>query len=105
MNSLDLFEQENIANYKSSKMRPVSDLIANLLINEAVLEESAIPLVTDILKDELGSEAAKCVAVKITEQVSDNQYKALATLDNGNDIKIMIEDCDDMVRVTIPLEQ
>ncbi|MBE6379892.1 MAG: hypothetical protein E7047_03075 [Lentisphaerae bacterium] len=73
--------------------------------NEAVLEESAIPLVTDILKDELGSEAAKCVAVKITEQVSDNQYKALATLDNGNDIKIMIEDCDDMVRVTIPLDQ
>lgn len=40
MNSLDLFEQENIANYKSSKMRPVSDLIANLLINEAVLEEN-----------------------------------------------------------------
>ena len=73
--------------------------------NEADLEESAIPLVTDILKDELGSDAAKCVAVKITEKVSDKHYKAKATLDNGNDIKIMIEDRDDMIYVTIPLDQ
>ena len=73
---------------------------------EADLEESAVPLVTSMLKDEFGDVAVKCVAVKITEKVSDKHYKAKATLANGNDIKIMIEELDNnMLSVTIPLDQ
>ena len=73
--------------------------------NETVLEASAIPLVSSILEDELGDEAAACIDVNITEQVSENTYKAIATLDNGNDIKIMIEDRGDEIYVSIPLVQ
>ena len=72
--------------------------------NEAELEESAIPVVSDIIKEQLGSRAAKCLSVKITEKVSDKHYKAVATLDNGNDINIMIEDRGDQIYVTIPEE-
>ena len=47
----------------------------------------------------------KRVAVKITEKVDDTHYKAKATLDNGNDIKIMIEDRGEEIYVTIPFDQ
>ena len=66
-----------------------------------VLEESAIPVVNDILRENV-EDPAKCIAVKITEKVTDKHYKAIATLDNGNDINIMIEDRGDMIYVTIP---
>ncbi|MDD5600093.1 MAG: hypothetical protein PHV82_19265 [Victivallaceae bacterium] len=73
--------------------------------NNSQLEESAKPLVYQILKEELGHNSAECVAVKITEKVSDDFYKAKATLSNGNDIKITIQQKGDMVYVTIPNQQ
>lgn len=72
--------------------------------NESVLEESAVPVVTEIIQEQLGAETS-CVAVNITEQVSDKHYKAKATLSNGNDIVIMIEDRGDQIYVTIPTDQ
>ncbi len=73
--------------------------------NEAKLEESAIPVVSDIIKKQLGSRAAKCLDVEITEKISDKLYKAVATLDNGNNVNIMIEDRGDQIYVSIPTNQ
>ncbi|MBR5598674.1 MAG: hypothetical protein IKW39_01395 [Alphaproteobacteria bacterium] len=40
LKNIHLFEEENISNYKTEAKRPVSDVIANLLINENILEEN-----------------------------------------------------------------
>lgn len=70
---------------------------------ESTLEESAVPLVSTIIADNGGS--AKCINVEITEKIGEKHYKATATLDNGNTIKIMIEDRGDQLYVSIPLDQ
>jgi hypothetical protein len=72
----------------------------------AVIEESAVPIVTELLQDELGSDASVCKAVEIVEEVSEGFYKAKATLANGNDIDITIElQGEDELFVQIPLDQ
>ena len=59
-------------------------------------------MVNDMLRKELGSEAAKCLKVKVTEKIDQNHYRAKAMLDNGNDIRVAIElDGADIV-VSIP---
>jgi len=40
LKGLDKFEKENIANYKTSATRPVSDIIADVKINKSVVEEN-----------------------------------------------------------------
>lgn len=72
--------------------------------NEIDMEESAIPLVSELLQEAYGDQAAKCLKVEIIEEVTDKHYKAVATLNNGNDINIMIEDRGDQIYVTIPVE-
>lgn len=70
--------------------------------NEAVLEESACPIVTDIIANQFYG-SATCKAVTITEEVSSGFYKATATLDSGKDLFITIEEQDDgMIYVRIP---
>ena len=59
--------------------------------HELVLEESACPIVTQIIQQQL-SGTTTCKAVNITEEVSDGFYKAIATLDNGNELLITIEE-------------
>ncbi|MBT3194531.1 MAG: hypothetical protein HN341_18445, partial [Verrucomicrobia bacterium] len=72
----------------------------------AVIEESAVPIVTELLQDELGSDASVCKAVEIVEEVSEGFYKAKATLANGNDLNITIElQGEDELLVQIPLDQ
>jgi hypothetical protein len=72
----------------------------------AVIEESAVPLVTQIIQDEIGPDAPACKAVEILEEVSEGFYKAKATLANGNDIDITIElRGEDELFVQIPLDQ
>lgn len=66
------------------------------------LEQNAKPLVNKLLRENFGSNVAKCLKVKITEKVDATHYKAAATLDNGNDIKIMIEHKGNMIYVKIP---
>ena len=39
LNNLNKFDKENVANYKTEKTRPVSDVIASLKINENIIEE------------------------------------------------------------------
>lgn len=72
---------------------------------EADLEETAVSLVTEILEENIGKDnAAKCINVKITEKINDKHYRAVATLNNGNDLNIIIEDQGEMVQVTIPMQ-
>jgi hypothetical protein len=72
----------------------------------AVIEESAVPLVTQIIQDEVGPDAPACKAVEILEEVSKGFYKAKATLANGNDFDITIElQGEDKIFVQIPLDQ
>lgn len=72
--------------------------------NEDILAQSACPVVTDIIKEQFYGQA-ECKAVTIDEKVSDNFYRATATLDNGNDLRITIEDRDDSIYVVIPNDQ
>lgn len=57
--------------------------------NTAV-ESAAMPLVTQIIREHEPN-GAICVRVRVTETVSYGYYRAVATLSNGNDLRIMIE--------------
>ena len=71
---------------------------------EGNLEKAAAPVVTAIIQEQLKGNA-RCVAVRITRKLSAGHYQAVATLSNGKDIRIMIEDGDDKIRVSIPRDQ
>ena len=66
-----------------------------------VLESESVSLVTQIVQDQLGG-TATCKAVAIEKSVSDGFYHAVAYLDNGNELKIVIEHKGDQIFVTIP---
>lgn len=69
---------------------------------QAIIEEAACPAVTDILKNQF-SASAECKAVNISEEVSSGFYKATAILNNGNELRITIEDKGDgQIYVVIP---
>ena len=63
---------------------------------------SSLPENQTIIETLSPTPPVSCLRVKITEKVDDTHYKAIATLDNGNDIRIMIEDRGDKVQVSIP---
>ncbi len=42
LKSLNDFTKENVANYKTEKSRPISDVIAELKVNEKVIEENIL---------------------------------------------------------------
>lgn len=70
--------------------------------NQVLIEESACPIVTDIIKEQFYG-SARCMGVTIDKEVSTGFYKATATLDNGNELLITIEERDDgMIYVQIP---
>ena len=72
--------------------------------NQAAMEEAACPVVTDIIKKQLFG-SAMCKAVDISEEVSDGFYKAVATLDNGNELRITIEKRKDgQIYVQVPAQ-
>ena len=70
--------------------------------NNAQLEKSAVPVVTQILKEQLGHNSADCVKVEITGTITKGLYKANAILNNGNTINITIQDKGEQIYVTIP---
>jgi len=73
--------------------------------DQSRIEEAACPVVTQIVQEQLGG-AATCKAVKIDQEVSDGFYKATAILDNGNELKITIEEKEgNQISVQIPLNQ
>jgi hypothetical protein len=69
--------------------------------DKQALEEQACQLTTEIIHEQLNG-GSECVTVKIDETVKSGFYRATATLDNGNDISITIDDSkDDNVYVRI----
>ena len=78
------------------------DMVFVQVNKQTSMEEGAKPLVTRIIREQLNGNT-ECFRVKITEQVDEKHYQAIASLANGNDIKIMIEDRgDNMIFVSIP---
>ena len=71
---------------------------------ESDLEESAVPVVDQILRENVEN-PAKCVSVSIEKKIADKLYKAKAQLDNGNELVITIEDRGDQIYVQIPPNQ
>jgi hypothetical protein len=69
--------------------------------NEYEIEKSACPLVTQIIHEQF-KKSATCKVVKVTKNLGNDFYKAEATLDNGNDIKITVERKGDSIEVAIP---
>ncbi len=66
------------------------------------LEDSACPVVTQIMHESYGNNAASCKVVKIDKKMTDGFYKATAILDNGNEVGITIEELkDDQIEVRI----
>lgn len=59
-----------------------------------VLADSATPLVSEILKDNLGSYAASCTYVDNVIKITNHIYTATAHLDNGNTLSITISDAE-----------
>jgi hypothetical protein len=69
---------------------------------QAAIEEAACPIVTDIIKEQLYG-SARCMSVTIDKEVTTGFYKATATLDNGNELSITIEEKDNgMIYVQVP---
>lgn len=54
------------------------------------LGESAKPLVTEILREQISLTAPECVKVTSVKKVSKNRYQAIAKLANGEQLRIAI---------------
>lgn len=67
----------------------------------ASLQASACPLVTQIIQQQLHA-SASCKGVSLVKEVGGGFYTATATLDNGNDIKITIQRRGKDIYVQIP---
>lgn len=69
---------------------------------QAAIEEAACPIVTDIIRKQFYG-SAKCMDVTIDKEVTAGFYKATATMDNGNELSIVIEEKDNgMIYVKVP---
>ena len=110
------YVKENISDYqKKSWIKPllygicgygilitVSLVFAFLApISTDDIEESAAPLVTQILQDQL-KENKTCKTVSVTSELPNGSYEAVAILDDETEIKIVIQLEDGMVYVSIP---
>ena len=65
------------------------------------IEESAVPLVTQILQEQLKVNKT-CKTVSVTNELPNGAYEAVAKLDDGTRIKIAIQLEDGMLYVSIP---
>ncbi len=66
------------------------------------IEDSAIPVVSQMLQREYGTNAASCLDVQITDEIFDDLYIADAILDNGEVIQVNIRVDGESFYVTIP---
>lgn len=71
---------------------------------ENELEQAAVPVVTDIIRNQLKG-SASCVGVKLSRKLSGKHYQAVASLSNGKEVRILIEDRGGTIVVTIPKQE
>lgn len=76
-------------------------LLISRLAAQGGLEAAACPLVTQIIQEQLYASAA-CKGVTIVKDVGGGFYTGVATLDNGNEIKITIQQRGTDLYVQIP---
>lgn len=75
--------------------------------SEAAIPKVAIPVVNQILQENMGDSAVKCVGVQIESKTLKDVfgiygvYKCKAILDNGNELTISVEDLGYTVRVQV----
>jgi len=72
--------------------------------SQSNIESDAVPLVTEIIQNQLGG-GAECIGVSIDDEPTEGFYRAIAILDNGNELAITIQHDGENVFVRIPLEQ
>jgi DNA-directed RNA polymerase subunit RPC12/RpoP len=81
----------------------VVSLVLSWQVHQRVeIEDSAQSLVTQIIRDNGG--AARCTGVEITSNSGDGYYRAIASLDNGRYVKIIIQKTRTMIHVEMPRE-
>lgn len=73
---------------------------------EAALEEAAVPVVNQIVEENLGpivgkENLAKCTKVDLEEKVSDNKWTGKAYFDNGKEIDCTVTDLGEQIQVEI----
>ncbi|MEJ2633229.1 MAG: DUF4339 domain-containing protein [Acidihalobacter sp.] len=67
-----------------------------------MLEQNACPLVTEIIQKQLNG-TATCINVMLGKEMSNGFYKADALLDNGNRLRITVQDTQDgHIEVKVP---
>jgi hypothetical protein len=108
--------KDNISNYeKKSWLKPlllgVSGYIISFIVviilsffapwTEEDIKETATPLVTQILQDNLGQNK-NCESISIENKLPNGDYEAIATLDDGSEINITIQEKGQMIYVSIP---
>jgi hypothetical protein len=77
--------------------------------SEAAIPQAAIPVVNQILQENIRDSSAKCVSVQIESKTLDDVfgiygvYKGKAILGNGNELTISVEDLGYTVRVHVNL--
>lgn len=81
----------------------VASLILAYFGTQSQLESAACPLVTTIIHEQLFG-SAECKGVSITRSVGGGFYTATATLDNGHELRITIQNTGDNIEVQIPAQ-
>ena len=66
------------------------------------LEDQSVSLVTDLMRRQ--DVDARCLKVKITQEMSGKNCRGKATLDTGEEIDVVIEDRDDTIWAEFDLE-
>ena len=80
----------------------IISIILSMSGAQADIEDAACPIVTDIIKKQFYG-SSQCIDVTIDRELKNGFYIATATLDNGNELSITIEERDnDMIYVRIP---
>lgn len=68
---------------------------------DEIVESESVSLVTQLVHEQLGG-TANCSTVSIKKEISPGFYRAVAHLDNGDELEIVIELNGDMLSVGIP---
>lgn len=82
---------------------PMFGLMVSTGTEMIILEEKAVGAVNQLIRKQLGRDIEiECVKVTIDDQFADNYYRGMATLSNGNELKMIIQLKGDDVYVKIP---
>lgn len=71
----------------------LKDDVASYFDEEKQIEETAVLVVNDIIRKNVGSgsDVTRCTKVKLKEKKGDNKWLATAYLENGNSINCLVE--------------